>query len=133
MQRFEGKTVIVTGGGGGIGGATCRRFGKDGASVAVLDLNQVHGGSGYINEYPVERFYRDVVLLRLYEGTTQIQQIDHRPRAGGLGLTSTRQVHQSAVIASAPGPNRTWGRSWTHEISQPRGQFPIPGELTLSF
>ncbi|MFZ2156188.1 MAG: 2-hydroxycyclohexanecarboxyl-CoA dehydrogenase [Bradyrhizobium sp.] len=39
MQRFEGKTVMVTGGGGGIGGATCRRFGKDGARVAVLDLN----------------------------------------------------------------------------------------------
>ncbi|MDF2465704.1 MAG: 3-oxoacyl-[acyl-carrier protein] reductase [Ramlibacter sp.] len=39
MQRFEGKTVIVTGGGGGIGGATCRRFGKEGARVAVLDLN----------------------------------------------------------------------------------------------
>ena len=39
MQRFEGKTVIVTGGGGGIGGATCRRFGKDGAQVAVFDMN----------------------------------------------------------------------------------------------
>jgi acyl-CoA dehydrogenase len=36
---------------------------------------QVHGGSGYINEFPVERFYRDVRLLRLYEGTTQIQQL----------------------------------------------------------
>lgn len=36
---------------------------------------QIHGGSGYINEFPVERFYRDVRLLRLYEGTTQIQQI----------------------------------------------------------
>lgn len=36
---------------------------------------QVHGGSGYINEYPVERFYRDARLLRLYEGTTQIQQL----------------------------------------------------------
>jgi len=36
---------------------------------------QVHGGSGYINEYPVERFYRDVRLLRLYEGTTQVQQL----------------------------------------------------------
>jgi acyl-CoA dehydrogenase len=35
---------------------------------------QVHGGSGYINEFPVERFYRDVRLLRLYEGTAQIQQ-----------------------------------------------------------
>lgn len=36
---------------------------------------QIHGGSGYINEYKVERFYRDVRLLRLYEGTTQIQQM----------------------------------------------------------
>lgn len=39
MQRFEGKTVIVTGGGGGIGGASCRRFAREGAQVAVLDLN----------------------------------------------------------------------------------------------
>ena len=39
MQRFEGKTVIVTGGGGGIGGATCRRFASEGAKVAVFDMN----------------------------------------------------------------------------------------------
>lgn len=37
MQKFEGKTVVVTGGGGGIGGATCRRFAQEGARVAVLD------------------------------------------------------------------------------------------------
>src|SRR5699024_4992808 len=36
---------------------------------------QVHGGAGYINDYKVERFYRDVRLFRLYEGTTQIQQL----------------------------------------------------------
>ncbi|ACB33119.1 acyl-CoA dehydrogenase domain protein [Leptothrix cholodnii SP-6] len=36
---------------------------------------QIHGGAGYINEYKVERFYRDVRLLRLYEGTSQIQQL----------------------------------------------------------
>ena len=36
---------------------------------------QIHGGSGYVSEYKVERFYRDVRLLRLYEGTTQIQQL----------------------------------------------------------
>ena len=39
MNRFDNQTVIVTGGGGGIGGATCRRFGKEGARVAVFDLN----------------------------------------------------------------------------------------------
>jgi len=36
---------------------------------------QIHGGSGYISEYAIERFYRDVRLFRLYEGTTQIQQV----------------------------------------------------------
>lgn len=35
---------------------------------------QIHGAAGYINDYKVESFYRDVRLLRLYEGTTQIQQ-----------------------------------------------------------
>lgn len=39
MQRFQGKTVIVTGGAGGIGGATCRRFASEGAKVAVFDMN----------------------------------------------------------------------------------------------
>jgi 2-hydroxycyclohexanecarboxyl-CoA dehydrogenase len=39
MQRFQGKTAIVTGGGGGIGGATCRRFASQGAKVAVFDMN----------------------------------------------------------------------------------------------
>ena len=39
MQRFSGKTVIVTGGGGGIGGAACHRFASEGAKVAVFDMN----------------------------------------------------------------------------------------------
>lgn len=36
---------------------------------------QVHGGAGYMTEYAVERFYRDVRLFRIYEGTSQIQQL----------------------------------------------------------
>ena len=36
---------------------------------------QIHGGAGYMQEYAVERFYRDVRLFRLYEGTSQIQQL----------------------------------------------------------
>lgn len=36
---------------------------------------QVHGGAGYIADYGIERLYRDVRLFRIYEGTSQIQQI----------------------------------------------------------
>ncbi len=36
---------------------------------------QIHGGSGYMREMPVERIYRDVRLLRLYEGTSEIQRL----------------------------------------------------------
>jgi acyl-CoA dehydrogenase len=36
---------------------------------------QIHGGAGYMGEYAVERFYRDVRLFRIYEGTSQIQQL----------------------------------------------------------
>ena len=35
---------------------------------------QIHGGAGYMEEYPVARFFRDVRLFRIYEGTSQIQQ-----------------------------------------------------------
>ena len=35
---------------------------------------QIHGGAGYMAEYKVERFYRDVRVMRIYEGTSQVQQ-----------------------------------------------------------
>ena len=36
---------------------------------------QVHGGYGYCKEYPVERYYRDVRVTRIYEGTSEIQRL----------------------------------------------------------
>ena len=36
---------------------------------------QIFGGAGYVADYGIERFYRDVRLFRIYEGTSQIQQV----------------------------------------------------------
>lgn len=49
----------------------CTEMAGQAADLAV----QVHGGSGYMREVPVERLYRDVRLLRLYEGTSEIQRL----------------------------------------------------------
>ncbi|MNH46092.1 Acryloyl-CoA reductase (NADH) [compost metagenome] len=36
---------------------------------------QVHGGYGYVNDFPAERYYRDVRVTKIYEGTSHIQKL----------------------------------------------------------
>ncbi|MFB6268253.1 MAG: acyl-CoA dehydrogenase family protein [Halodesulfurarchaeum sp.] len=44
-------------------------------AVEVADeAVQIHGGSGYVNDFPVERFYRDAKITQIYEGTSEIQK-----------------------------------------------------------
>lgn len=50
---------------------------------------QIHGGAGYLADYDAERFYRDARIYRIYEGTTEIQQLviaKHMLRAYGMAL-----------------------------------------------
>jgi acyl-CoA dehydrogenase len=53
----------------------CKLFATEMVGRVADKAVQIHGGAGYISEYAVERLYRDVRLFRLYEGTTQIQQM----------------------------------------------------------
>ena len=55
--------------------AACKLFAAEMVGRVADRAVQVHGGAGYISEYAVERFYRDVRLFRIYEGTSQIQQV----------------------------------------------------------
>jgi acyl-CoA dehydrogenase len=55
--------------------ASCKYFTTEMVGRAADRAVQIHGGAGYMSEYKVERFYRDVRLLRLYEGTSQILQL----------------------------------------------------------
>jgi len=50
-------------------------FATEAAVRAAGDAVLIHGGRGYSNEYPVERFYRDIKGLQIYEGTSHIQRI----------------------------------------------------------
>jgi acyl-CoA dehydrogenase len=55
--------------------ACCKYFASEMLGRVADRAVQIHGGAGYVADYGIERFYRDVRLFRLYEGTSQIQQI----------------------------------------------------------
>jgi acyl-CoA dehydrogenase len=53
----------------------CKMFASEMCGRVADRAVQIHGGAGYVSDYAIERFFRDVRLFRIYEGTTQIQQI----------------------------------------------------------
>ena len=55
--------------------ACCKLFASEAVGRIADRAVQIHGGAGYIADYGIERFYRDVRLFRIYEGTSQIQQL----------------------------------------------------------
>jgi alkylation response protein AidB-like acyl-CoA dehydrogenase len=50
-------------------------FASEMAAKVTLDAIRIHGGHGYSKEYDVERYYRDVRVTRIYEGTSEIQRL----------------------------------------------------------
>ena len=55
--------------------ACCKYFTSEALGRIADRVLQIHGGYGYIKEYPIERLFRDARLFRIYEGTSQIQQL----------------------------------------------------------
>lgn len=55
--------------------ACCKLYSTEMVGRVADRAVQIHGGAGYMSEYAVERFYRDVRLFRIFEGTSQIQQL----------------------------------------------------------
>ena len=63
----EGRQVIKE-------AAMLKLFGSEAYSRVADKAVQIHGGLGYIADYPIERFYRDARIARIYEGTSEIQK-----------------------------------------------------------
>ena len=55
--------------------AMAKLFASEMAEKVCSDAIQVHGGYGYVSDFPVERIYRDVRVCQIYEGTSDIQKI----------------------------------------------------------
>jgi acyl-CoA dehydrogenase len=67
-KRDEGRNI-------GTEAACAKMFASEMCGRVADRAVQIFGGAGYLTEYGIERFYRDVRLFRIYEGTTQIQQL----------------------------------------------------------
>ena len=67
-RRDEGQDI-------GTESACAKLFASEMCGRVADRAVQIHGGAGYISDYGIERFYRDVRLFRIYEGTSQIQQL----------------------------------------------------------
>jgi alkylation response protein AidB-like acyl-CoA dehydrogenase len=55
--------------------AMAKLFASEAAQVAVSKAVQIHGGYGYVDEFPVERLFRDARVQTIYEGTSEIQRL----------------------------------------------------------
>ena len=53
----------------------CKLFASEMAERVCSAAIQVHGGYGYVREFPVERIYRDVRVCQIYEGTSEVQKL----------------------------------------------------------
>ena len=71
------------------------------ANEVTYDAIQVLGGSGYMRDYPAERYYRDARITTIYEGTTQIQ---HHAAVGAVLSGVLEQRFQELHEASAAAP-----------------------------
>ena len=68
QRRDAGENVIAD-------ASSCKMFASEMVGRVADRCVQIHGGNGYIAEYAAEQLYRDARLFRIYEGTTQIQQL----------------------------------------------------------
>ena len=94
----EGKAIIE---------AACAKYFCTEAAGRIADRAvQIHGGAGYMADYDIERLYRDIRLLRIYEGTSQIQQliIARRTLAQRAGVIHERTKNPHGRRTATPVP-----------------------------
>ncbi len=73
-------------------------FSSEYCNQIAYDAIQIHGGTGYMKDFPVERIWRDARITTIYEGTSQLQVVAAiRGVGNGLYLKAMQTYHETAV------------------------------------
>ncbi len=75
LMLYETAKQIDAGKPNSVMAAMTKLFVADTAMEVVNTALQIHGGYGYVQDYPIERMYRDIRILPIYEGTSEIQKL----------------------------------------------------------
>jgi butyryl-CoA dehydrogenase len=79
----------------------CKYYASESAKWCSDAAIQIHGGAGYVDDHPVERFYRDARVTTIYEGTSQIQQLIIGRAATGIDALKPMVIERDAEPVSA--------------------------------
>jgi len=75
-----------------------KMFSSEGCNSIAYDSIQIHGGTGYMKDFPIERIYRDARITSIYEGTTQLQVIAAIKGVGnGVFLSMMREYEHRPI------------------------------------
>ncbi|MEG0796489.1 MAG: Acyl-CoA dehydrogenase C-terminal domain-containing protein [Odoribacter sp.] len=76
-------------------------FASEYANEITYDALQIHGGSGFMKDYPIQRYVRDARITNIYEGTSQLQVVAAiRGVTTGSYVKQIREVYEKAPIAT---------------------------------
>ncbi|MBI3506833.1 MAG: acyl-CoA dehydrogenase family protein [Proteobacteria bacterium] len=75
LLTLRAASIVAKGGRATKEASMAKLFASESANKIAYDALQIHGGNGYVREFPVERYFRDARITEIYEGTSEIQRI----------------------------------------------------------
>ncbi len=75
LLTYQAASLMTSGRRYTLEAAMAKLFATDEATKVVSEAVQIHGGYGYMKDYPVERYFRDAKICQIYDGTNEIQRL----------------------------------------------------------
>lgn len=97
----------------------------------TYDAIQIHGGSGFMMDYPIQRYYRDARITSIYEGTTQLQVVAAiRYVTNGSYLAQAREFEQ-AEVSEAMKPLVARAKAMADKLEEATARVKVAGDAAF--